>query len=557
SILVQGRGFSDDQAVWFSGAGLQVGSTRLTPEGLQIPFTVDANAAEGYRSLRVLGPGGWSNALRIRVDHLVGLPEREPNEGNGDATPLTPESAVEAELGEADVDEFPVRGDPGATLTVEVESRRLGVSISPALSLTDAQGRPIRPKAARLGLDGDPRIMMTVPGDGHFRIQVRDLLYRGGAGVAYRLRVTTDRYPTGLFPLGGPAGSSLRVQALGGNLGDPQEFTARLPTEPGWTIAVEEFSGPTGRSLTSHRLVAGDLPELREGRAVSTEVRSEPFIWNGRIDVPGEIDRLRVRVVAGVPLSLQVEAAVLGSWLDSVLEVRDERGVLLAENDDAPSLLASPDRIGQPTPDSRIDWTPERDGVVTLELTDRASRGGPEFAYRLRVGPRRDDFAIVLLPSPTTMGISDRSSWQGAFNLPRGTTTRIPFRVIAEGKLGPVTVLAEGLPDGVVCPPVVLSPPPSNLGARSTFREAMGVLRLEASASAPGSAAADRLRFVGEARSGGNTWLRRHAEASVPFPDRSLAEPIRAVQSRQASFPVAVVPLNAIAIDSTKEVSTP
>ena len=101
-----------------------------------------------------------------------------------------------------------------------------------------------------------------------------------------------------------------------------------------------------------------------------------------------------------------MRTATLGSWLDSVLTLRDSKGNVVAESDDPgldPNAMNNNpffNNNGQTFPiDSRIEYTPTSDGELTVEIEDRFGDSGPEFAYRLDFGPPRPDFSVKLLLS--------------------------------------------------------------------------------------------------------------------------------------------------------------
>src|SRR6185437_13406414 len=106
------------------------------------------------------------------------------------------------------------------------------------------------------------------------------------------------------------------------------------------------------------------------------------------------------------------------------------------------------------TADSQLDYEAKADGELTLEIADRYGEGGPEYAYRLSVGPPRPDFQIQLLltnPNAARLGVPRGQRLSpggpgatGAFNLKAGSMTPVNFLVTPTGRPGRVTVTAEG-----------------------------------------------------------------------------------------------------------------
>src|SRR5207237_9538090 len=72
----------------------------------------------------------------------------------------------------------------------------------------------------------------------------------------------------------------------------------------------------------------------RPPAAGSLQQVAAPAGINGRLDKPHSEDRYRVTVTPGMRLRIEVTASRIGSPLDGVLFVRDEKGNQLATSDD-------------------------------------------------------------------------------------------------------------------------------------------------------------------------------------------------------------------------------
>jgi hypothetical protein len=90
---------------------------------------------------------------------------------------------------DGDVDEFVVRGKKDQKLRVRAEARTLGFPTDAVLVLVDESGKSL----AEVDDDGrnerDPALNATLPADGAYRVQVRDLHGRGGQRLVYRLTI--------------------------------------------------------------------------------------------------------------------------------------------------------------------------------------------------------------------------------------------------------------------------------------------------------------------------------------------------------------------------------
>jgi hypothetical protein len=106
----------------------------------------------------------------------------------------------------------------------------------------------------------------------------------------------------------------------------------------------------------------------------------------GTIDPPGNEDRFRFQARKGEPLCLRLAYASLSSPLRPVLTLRDEAGALVVQQSS----------VGNQ--DVELTWTATADGWYVLTLTDAAGNGGPDYAYRLQLGPPAPGFQASLGP---------------------------------------------------------------------------------------------------------------------------------------------------------------
>jgi hypothetical protein len=162
---------------------------------------------------------------------------------------------------------------------------------------------------------------------------------------------------------------------------------------------------------------------------------SLPVIVNGRIDRPGDWDVFRLDGSAGQVVVLEVLARRLASPVDSFLKVTTADGQVIALNDDYHDAASG---ANTDHADSYLMVRLPADGTYFVHIGDTRRQGGPEFAYRLRISPPRPDFALCI-PS------------KGSFSV-------TVFAIRKDGFAGPITLVAEGLPEGVQCPGATLQP---------------------------------------------------------------------------------------------------
>jgi hypothetical protein len=536
---VTGRGLAGVERFLIADAGIQaVAAGPAADTAIRLKIRAGPEASPGFHELRAIGPGGISNLLLFRVDTLPEAREAEPNDDRDAANPIALPSAAAGVMEAQDVDWYAFQGRAGQRVTIEVEARRLGAPVVPVVRLLGPSGVPLALSQPLRHGGGDCRLSCVLPGVGRYGVEVHDALYRGGPKAAYRLRVDSGPFATGLFPLGGRRGETIRVAACGGSLTAPWFKAVTLPDAVGALVDPGIFTGPGGSLLIPGRLITGDGPELEEPAASSgpsmTPARL-PFgaTVNGRIDHPGAVDRYAVTVPAGEGAQVEVQAAALGSWLDSVVTVYDARGRVIAEADDRGVAGLGVGGVGLDgaARDSLVELEPRGPSELVVAITDRFGEGGPEYAYRLAVGPLRGDFAVAL-----PKGVGD---W-GALNMQPGATVALPLRINATGRPGPIAVGALGLPPGVAAEALTvrIARPMGRQAAQEAGQaEATLVLRVAAGARP----AVGSFQIVAAARRADGSKLTRRASATVVLsslaPDDPRPPPARVV----TEFPVAIV----------------
>lgn len=137
-------------------------------------------------------------------------------------------------------------------------------------------------------------------------------------------------------------------------------------------ITPEGVSNPLGISVTdlSEREEQGDNNTLEKAQEIEL-----PAGISGKIGANGQTDYFRFEAKKGDRLIFDVEAARLGSPLDSSLALLNAEGKELARSEDAHNF------------DSFIDFTVPDDGQYILQLRDFRFRGGADYSYHMAAGP--------------------------------------------------------------------------------------------------------------------------------------------------------------------------
>ncbi len=386
-----------------------------------------------------LGPRFWTcktvQGLTQPLKFVVGEhPEIVEAEIDGapipEAIPSLPVTVNGRIFPREDVDFWDFDAPKGELVVCEAVSSQLGYPLQPVVEIHDPAGNLVAVKRRMTG--DDPTLWFRAPVSGRYRAKIRDASYGGLQNYVYRLTLSHGPHPTTIFPLGGRRGELLSTEVSGLGM-EPEQTTVEL--------AAEGDSFPVGR----FHLHVGDLPEFLEGEAKELVA---PSIGNGRISAPGEVDRWFVDLAKQETASFAILAAKLGSRLDSSLKIVDAEGRELRTNDDG---VAG-------NPDSALTYTAPKAGRYEIQVSDQFGRGGPDFAYRLKVSQpsQKTDFRLTL--GKTAMNVTPQNPPADGAKPRRTRGTGIPVTLEGFGGFkSDVTLEADGLPEGVTMPETKIS----------------------------------------------------------------------------------------------------
>ncbi|MEX2260577.1 MAG: PPC domain-containing protein [Bryobacteraceae bacterium] len=403
-------------------------NTSMQPNSV-LPFLVSLrkDAAPGLYPIRVTGPEGISNVLLFSVGDLPEVEEveaenfKERNDTAGQAQKIGVPATVNGTLTAADVDSYLFTAKAGQKLVFEVEARRAGSAIDPAIQIFEASGKELARNNDARGLDVDCRLEVTFPKTGEYRVQVYDAKYSEQTPNFYRLKIGSYAYAAGLFPLGWRRGETVEVSLLGGNLPQPEKLQLSTDAKAEF-LPVRLSSSPMLPLL----FALSDRTEMLEPAAGGPVALREDVVVNGRIGKPAEVDRYTMPVEPGQNWIFEVTANSLGtSELDGVLTVYDAKGEKLGFADDGNGA------------DPVLPFTvPEDVREIAVAVEDLLGRGGDLYGYRLLARKGRADF-IVELATPFV-------------NVPAGGTVPVVVNVQRRGYEGAVKLSIPNLPEGFV-----------------------------------------------------------------------------------------------------------
>jgi hypothetical protein len=207
-----------------------------------------------------------------------------------------------------------------------------------------------------------------------------------------------------LYPTGAQRGGSVEVTATGtldpwplkvwtdrpGVTFEPAEKKGQFqvtvaPDAPAGVHWVRFYNAEGGSSLRP--FVVGVLPEVQEKEPNDSpsqpqELESANVVVNGRFEKAGDVDTYAVHLQAGQTLVAHLDGNhTFGSPMDAILQIADERGFVLAHNDDARGL------------DPRIIFEAPSDGRYLVRGFSFPSApnstirfaGGADYIYRLTI----------------------------------------------------------------------------------------------------------------------------------------------------------------------------
>ena len=161
----------------------------------------------------------------------------------------------------------------------------------------------------------------------------------------------------------------------------PKDYLGSVRIAEDSPLGIRQWRVNTSQGVTSPmKFVVGDIPEIVEeeidGEPIPTGVQL-PVTVNGRIFPREDVDVWTFEAKAGERISCEVNAARIGSPLDSRLEIRLPNGAVLTENVDAMGV------------DSFIQFVAPTTGRYECRIHDIEFGGLQHYVYRLtmRKGP--------------------------------------------------------------------------------------------------------------------------------------------------------------------------
>ncbi len=214
-LLLEGKDLDEPSAV----ALITVPGARLGPitpskigDRAEVDLTLPPHAPAGVYQVSVKSAGGQSAQKPFTVDLFQPVEQTGQGASPRTAAKIPLPATVVGKIDRAGaVDWFRFSARQGEQIGVQVLTSTVGSKLEPILHLTDDQGQV-------LSESGKGLLGFVCPRAGVYALGIRDRDYRGDATMGYRLHIGNIPIVTGLFPLGGQRGSTMKLQLHGVNL---------------------------------------------------------------------------------------------------------------------------------------------------------------------------------------------------------------------------------------------------------------------------------------------------------------------------------------------------
>lgn len=377
---------------------------------VKLKLTIDKDAEPGMHELRLITEKGLSNHLMFQLSELDEVVEGEPNNAVVDTRGFAVDLplVLNGQIMPGDIDCFRFNAKRGDDLVFRVQARSLIPYLADAvpgwfqavLTLYDASGKEIA-YVDDFRFDPDPVLVCQVPKDGEYILKIHDSIYRGRRDFVYRIEMGKLPFIDHIFPLGGEENREVPVHLYGVNLPQKQIAMNTFGNAP----EIRELSVSGGAHHSNTRVFSVDtVSSLLEvepnNRMDQAQMLSGNVAIDGRINQPGDADCFRFKGSQGQRISIEVLARRLDSPVDARVVLLDPEGHMVAVSDDEVDRGAG---LVTHHADSLLRYKLKSSGVYTVRLDGVQGKGGPEYAYRLRIGREQQDYSLRIVPSSLTI----------------------------------------------------------------------------------------------------------------------------------------------------------
>jgi hypothetical protein len=473
-LEIAGKDLEEVKALHFDHPGFKAQFVKAN----QFKVQIASDTPLGTHEVRAVGKYGISGARLFSVSRgLSEIKEVEPNDSPEKAQAVPMNAAINGQSDGNGDDFFRFPAKKGERVTIDCQAFRLDSTLRGSMALTTADGKVLA-QSKPYFIRTDPFLDFMAPADGEYILGLHDATYAGG--LPYRLIISNRPYLENAFPAAVVPGEKSELILLGRNLlggkpsgtvlGQPlveQTTSVTVPKDPALMQRfnfVNHLPSPSVNArgcqwwppeiptaLTPVTIAYADAPITLEKEPNDSAASAQPISWPtvvcGRFDRPGDADWYSFSAKAGDSIAVDLLCERLDMPGDPFVLVTDAKGTELATFDDHGINYNS---LAQYNRDPVGTFNVPANGTYRLLVQDRYRQGGPRFLYVLRLAkPVPDFYPAVFHETPVDPSCPVVRQGGSAFYELCLNRRNLP---------GPVTVEAEGLPPGVTCPPVHISP---------------------------------------------------------------------------------------------------
>jgi len=392
---------------------------------LRVQIDVPATAALGYGTIHLATSRGISNPRLFCIDDLPQIVETGMNRSAATAQAVPVPGVVCGRVDAQKATVFKFAAKAGQRLAFDLIGRRLGCPLDAQMAIIhEESGRMVAYDHDAPGLQTDPRIVHTFKADGNYLIEIKDVLNRGGADYAFRLRIGDFPCAVVPIPMAAKRGSKATITFAGPEATSAKPVNIDVPSDPTKEFLWVTPQGNSGLSGWPVLLGLSDLEQIVEQEPNDDVKKGQvvpfPCGITGRYPQSGDTDVYRFTAKKGQPIVIQAQTA---EWHSPTLVY------LVLRNAKTGGEIAKSNPEAAPPADQTLEFTPPDDGDYLLEVQHLNFAGGSSEAYHVSLRPKTADFKLVLG--------ADRC------DVPADGYTAIPVDAVREGYNGPIAVRVE------------------------------------------------------------------------------------------------------------------
>lgn len=425
-VTLAGAKFAEPLRLWTSFPA-QIEVLEQSAEQARLRITLAADIPPQVGGLFIATPDGISEPFFLAVDDLPSVAEQDKHHAFDKAQAIDIPCAVDGAANGTEADYYKFSATAGEPVTVEVLAARLGTPLDPIVELCDSQGKVLAAADDDPATGADSRLEFTPPSSGDYILRLRDVRYRGGAALRYRLRIGSFPLVATPFPLGAQAGQSATLGALAAEV-EPVTVTPAY-SHGAEAIALRKRGGNTSAMAQAIRSPHPQVVEVEPNDAADNATRiALPCGINGSFATDGDRDQYLFEVSGGASFRFQPRTRTLASPAYVRLSVYRPDGMRLAE-----SPVTNADE--QP-----LNVTFPAAGTYRLLVEELVGRGSKEHSYYIEAAPNAG-VALTLK--------ADKNAPTFA-SLPINGAVTLAVQAQRSGYDGPITIRAESEQGNVI-----------------------------------------------------------------------------------------------------------